>query len=126
MAVACDGTRAGGTVDRQRAVRGLDPVIRVDGANDRAILDDDPRRMRDEGLHPESGLDELLEHFAEQNHRSFRGLLSFPHQPNGWEPELEGEIVTAPGGAAAVTISHVAPRGAAWGRQLVLVVFTEL
>ncbi len=83
-------------------------------------------RIREGRIDPIDALDDLLTYFVDQTGRGFQGLLLAPHELDGWEPELEGPLVTAPKVAAAVTISHFVPPGAAWGRHLVLVVFTEL
>ena len=113
-------------VDRQRAVRGLDPVIRVDAEADRTLLQRTATRVRDGELDPGAAMDELLQHYVEQNHRAFQGLMLHPYELEGWVPELEGDLVTARRVAAAVAMSHWSPPGSAWGRQLVLVVFTVL
>lgn len=113
-------------VDRQRVVRGLEPVIRVDAEEDRTLLQRTAARVRDGQLDPSAALDELLAHYAEKNHRSFQGTVLLPYELQGWAPELEGDLVTAPRVAAAVAVSHWEPPGSAWGRQLVLVVFTVL
>lgn len=113
-------------VDRQRVARGLEPVVRVEADVDRKLLQRTAARVRDGDLDPSAAMDELLEHYAEQNHRSFQGLMLHPYELEGWAPELEGDLVTARSVAAAVTVSHWSPPGSAWGRQLVLVVFTVL
>jgi hypothetical protein len=113
-------------VDRQRVARGLSPVVRVEAESDRKVLDATARRVRDGELDPGDALDGLLEHFVEVTRRPFQGIYFLPYELEGWTPELEGDLVTAPRVAAAVTVSHFSPPGSAWGRQLVLVVFTVL
>jgi len=113
-------------IDRQRAVRGLEPVVRVESEQDRVVLQRTAARVRDGKVDPDGALEEILEHYVEQNNRSFQALMLHPYELEGWTPELEGELVTAPSVAAAVTMSHWSPPGSAWGRQLVLVVFTVL
>lgn len=113
-------------VDRQRAVRGLEPVVRVEADVDRKLLQRTAARVRDGELDPSAAMDELLEHYVEQTHRSFQGLMLHPYELEGWAPELEGDLVTAKHVAAAVTVSHWSPPGSAWGRQLVLVIFAVL
>lgn len=113
-------------VDLQRAVRGLEPVVRVDGPNDRALLQATAARVRDGQLDPLAAMDELLQHYAAQNHRTFQGTVLLPYDLEGWAPELQGDLVTARRVAAAVAVGHWDPPGSAWGRQLVLVVFTVL
>jgi hypothetical protein len=82
--------------------------------------------LRDGKLDPDTALYEILSHYVDQNQRSFQGMLLQPYELEGWTPTLEGELVTAPNVAAAVVVSHWSPPGSAWGRQLVLVVFTVL
>lgn len=114
------------SIDRQRVARGLEPVIRVQGPSDSKTLAEAALRVREGVQSPDDALDDLLEHFVRTNDRGFRGMLLMPYSLDGWDPEIEGPLVTAPRVAAAVTISHFRPEGAAWGRQLVFVVFTEL
>lgn len=113
-------------VDRQRAVRGLAPILRVDAEKDRALLLRTAERVRKGQLEPGAAMDQLLQHYVDENSRSFQGLMLHPYTLEGWSPELEGDLVTAGQVAAAVVVSHWSPPGSAWGRQLVLVVFTVL
>jgi len=113
-------------VDRQRVVRGLEPLVRVEAEQDRTLLQRTAARVRDGELDPSAALEELLQHYVEQNDRSFQGVMLHPYELEGWVPQLEGDLVTAPRVAAAVAMSHWSPPGSAWGRQLVLVVFTVL
>ncbi|MCX4241390.1 hypothetical protein [Paraliomyxa miuraensis] len=114
------------TIDRQRAAAGLDPLVRVMAPGDVRTMAAVAARVRDGELMPEDAVGQLLRHFAEQTHRSFEGMVLLPHSLEGWNPALEGPIVTDPQVAAAITISHFRPPGAAWGRNLVIVVFTVL
>ncbi|MEM7152513.1 MAG: hypothetical protein AAF799_06715 [Myxococcota bacterium] len=113
-------------VDRHRVARGLEPVIRVEGPNDRKVLEAYAGRVRAGEIAPSEALDALLDHFVEEAKRDFHGIMFSPYAFLGWEPQLEGTLVEAERVAAAVTITHFVPDGAAWGRYLVLVTYTKL
>lgn len=113
-------------IDRRRAARGLPPVVRVQGPEDRRTLARIAARVREGDVDPETALEELLRHFAQSTRRGVQGRLLLPYSLDGWEPEIEGDLVDGRSVAAAVTISHFQPAGTAWGRQVVFVVFTVL
>lgn len=117
LAAACSPTQRGTThpssPDSRKQTRLDDPFPA------QAVLEEIAAR-------PTPASEQLLEHYVEQTHRSFQGLMLHPYELEGWVPELDGDLVTAPHVAAAVTMSHWSPPGSAWGRQLVLVVFTVL
>lgn len=113
-------------LDRQRAALSLPPVLRVQGPNDRAVLDAAAERIRDQGSDPAEELGVLVRHFRDQTRRGFAGFVHSPMLLEGWKPQFPRELLLAEEVAIAVKISYFKPEGAAWGQHVVLVVYTEL
>ncbi len=113
-------------LDRQRGARGLQPIVRIDGRRDLEVMRQASARVGEGQLEPEDALDDLLRHFVGETRRDMRGTILYPSSLAGWEPKLDGSLVTAHEVAAAVVVGHVQPPGAAWARPLVMIVYTEL
>lgn len=114
------------TIDSQRATRDLPPILRIQGPQDGKTLAAATARIQAGEQSPSEALEGLLEHFVQTTNRSFQGWVLLPYSLGGWSPQLEGDLVTAKKVAAAVAMGYFQPKGAAWSRHVVLVVFTEL
>ena len=113
-------------LDRQRASVKLPPVIRVQGPNDRKVLNASAERIRKDESTPHDELQFLVDHFAQATQRDFRGMIFAPMRIEGWRPEFPKDLFEHEHLAAAAKISYFQPPGSAWGQHIVLLVFTKL
>lgn len=111
-------------IDRQRAVAGLPPVVRAGGPNDRTVLDATVGQLERGQLEVHDAMTQLLGHFVEQTHRGFQGTVLDDYDFDGWQPHVEGALVTEPKVAATAAVASMRPPGAAWSRRVVLIVYT--
>ncbi len=113
-------------IDSERAIAGLTPVLRAGGPNDRAALDATVQQLEQGQLEVNEAMTKLLGHFVQQTGRGFKAMLLEDYGFDGWQPRVVGALVTEAKVAAAAAVASVRPRGAAWSRRLVLIVYAVM
>lgn len=111
-------------LDAHRAARNLPPVERVGGPKDRKRLGEAADRVRNGESEPMEVLEGLLDHFAEATGHRMRGAVFTTLKLDGFRPEFHDLIATATGVVVMVKIADWRPPGAAWGQQIIYVVYT--
>jgi len=113
-------------LDDARATLELPPVQRVEGGADEAALSESAERIRLKESKPGEELDRMVKHFSEHVGRDFYGFIYTPTLIDGWTPDFSKEFFEHEDMAVAVTVSYFNPPYAAWGQNVVFVVFTPL
>lgn len=110
-------------IDRQRAARGLGPVIPLVGPQTDALLRESADRVQRGEIEPIDELGELLQVFVDSSGRSFQGQVIGTLVLDGWRPELPRDLLRAEEAYVAIVITHRQVPGSAWGEHVVMMLF---
>ena len=110
-------------LDADRMSRGLPPVERVGGPQDRKLLDAAAARVRSGESGPSEELDGLLDHFSQATGQTMRGGLYTTLTLDGYRPDFDGPLATANKVVAMTKIADWRPAGSAWGQHVIYIVY---